>query len=835
MAQLVVLYNPLDTSRRRRFALENGTRLIEWADRNEPAPTECSRDIFVNGRRLEDPAYKTQPGDEILIAFHPGTGAEIGAYILQTLIAAAISFVLGKIFAPSRPKSANTPSPSQVYGIAPARNAARLGEPIPVAYGEVILLPDYAAQPYVEYIDNEQHLRALLCLGQGEFQIDDMLLGDSSASLLPLDVAMFQKFGPADHASTFGTIQTASGVRENVVTSADVADQELLAPNEETSGTPSTWYWQATDWSSTPANGQPVPPPGFIDLSGADNESQMLALLPANPAIGTEVDAYIDSFVSGGITYVYTIHYIASIYTAGQVVPDGSLVPAPGGGALGATKWVGAFETCKAGQTGTSVELDFVFAGGLYAMDGSGNLTDRTVTMLVDIQKIDNNGVPVGAVIRTNASYTAKANTAQRYTRKIAVAAGRYTVKVARSTPSTAKASTSDRATWTGLKFELVTAAPAGSVYGNVTLAAVKLRASNAVSSDAAASIRFRVVRKLPPPSGGALAATVNPADAFADILCAPYGGNRPRNGEELDLVELEAARLRWAGHNGFNAVFDQPSTVWEALTLSVQTVTAAPLPVGSRMTVIQDGVQPVRAQMFTDANIAAGSLQINHAFDRDGTPAGVRVEYRDPRTFSAAAYLLPPNAPDYETISLFGCTDQGVAAEHARLIDNRRRLQRTSITFATELEGLSVLPGDRIGVQSGMPRWAQGARVVSVSGLTLHLDAPLTWTAGQTHALQLRDTEGHPIKVSPVLAGATPFDVVVPSLPFAPVGYGEDQEPTTVAFGIDGQEITDWTVQTMQPQGDRVQIQAVNYEPAIWAGAAAHLLQPLPFYEAKR
>jgi hypothetical protein len=831
MAQVVILYNPLDTSRRRRVALENGVRLIEWADLHEPAPKECTRDIWVNGRRCEDAEYVTKPGDEILIAFQPGTLAEVGYAILQALVAAAISYVVGRIFGPSKPKSANTPSPSQVYGIAPSRNAARLGEPIPAAYGNVILLPDYAAQPYVEFVDNEQRLFALLCLGLGEFVVHEMLLGDSSASLLTPEVALFQIFGPADHGSTFGTIQAASGVRENVVTSADVADQELLAPNEESGGAPSTWYWEAADWASTPT----PPPAGYLDLSGAANESEMLALMPANPTIGDEVDAFIAEIVSGGVTYYYTIHYIAAHYSPGQVVPDGSLIPAPGGGALGATKWIGPFETCKAGQQGISLELDFIFGAGLYSMDGSGNLADRTVTFLVERRQIDDNGNPIAAPIQNSVTFTAKSNTAQRYTHKIPVTQGRYTVKVARVTPSAIQVNTVDRGAWTGLKFELVNLSPGAEVYGNVTLAAVRLRASNGVASDAASSIRFRVTRKLPPPSGGAVAATVNPADVFADIVTAAYGGNRPRNGDELDLAELEAARLRWSGHNGFNAIFDQPSTVWEALSLSVQTVGAAPLPVGSRMTVIQDGVQPVRAQMFTDANIVAGSLQITYAFDRDGTPHGVRVEYRDPRTFSAAAYLLPVGAPDYESVSLFGCTDSAVAAQHARLIDNRRRLQRTNLVFVTELEGLSCLPGDRIGVQASMPRWAQGARVVRVTGLVLELDAALLWTAGQSHALQLRDPEGHPHKVAGVTPGASSFHVVLPSLPFEPVGYDGDMEPTTIAFGVDGQEITDWTVATMRPEGERVVIEAVNYNPAVWANTAAHLLDPLPFDEDKR
>ena len=404
----------------------------------------------------------------------------------------------------------------------------------------------------------------------------------------------------------------------------------------------------------------------------------------------------------------------------------------------------------------------------------------------------------------------------------------RYRVRCSRVTNSDGKTNTGDRCIWTGLKFQLN--APAGGtvVYGNVTLAAVKLKASNGVASDAASSIRFRVTRQLPPPAGGTAVATVNPADAFADIVCAPYGGNRLRNGDELDLAALAAARTRWLGHNGFNAIFDQPSTVWEALGLSVQTVSAAPLPVGSRISVMQDGVQPVRAQQFGDANIAAGSLQVQHAFDRDGTPLGYRVEYRDPRTFSPAAYLAPAGAPDYETISLFGCTSATVAAQHATLLANRRALQRTTVSFTTELEGLSCLPGDRIGVQASMPRWAQGARVVSVSGLALTLDTALSWTPDAVHAVQLRDQAGKPHRVTNVVRGSSDFEVVLPSLPITPVGFGESSEPTFLAFGIDGQEITDWTVTSMQPQGDQVAISAVNYEPAVWAGAAAHLMVPL-------
>jgi hypothetical protein len=839
MASLIVLYNPLDTSRRRRVELPDGTPLLDWLDENEPAPGTCTRDVWLNGEQLTDRAYCTQAHDEVLVSIKPGTGYEVAAFVAKAFFSFLIGLLLTNIFSPKRPKAGTVPSPSQVYGLAAPRNSARLGEPIPVIYGTVLALPDYAAQPYTEYLNNEQYLYALLCLGQGEYVVHSMTLGNSDASVLPPEIAKYQIFGPGDHASTLGVIQAATGVRENVVTSVDVSDQELLPPNAASDITPSTWYWRASGirYVQVPPEVPPAFPPVY-DLTGANGVLEQLAILPQNPAIGVGVEAVTgSSFYNGGdsggdVTTYDVTTLIASDYDPAAAIPPGSLVPPPGFVTIGTTKWVGPFETCKAGQRGSSLELDFAFAGGLFTMDNAGNLGGISVTVTIEYQPIDDNGAAAGAVISFEQSFSGATNTALRFTEKYAISLGRYRVRVSRKSNSDGKASTSERLNWTGLKFMLSPPVPLGPVYGDVTLAAVTLRASNGIASDAASSIRFRVTRKLPPPEGGALAATSNPADAFADIVCAAYGGNRPRNADELDFDALNAGRARWLAHNGFNAVFDQPSTVWEALGLSVQTVSAAPLPVGTRMSLMQDGAQPVRTQLFTDANIATGSLAINHAFDRDGTPLGVRVEYRDPRTFSAAALLDPPGAPDYETVSLFGCTDAEVAQQHATLTQNRRRLQRTSISFTTELEGLSCLPGDRIGVQASMPRWAQGARVVKVAGLVLTLDKALSWKAGALHAVQLRDPQGRPFKVSPVSLGATHWEIVLPSLPFAPVAHGDDMEATSLAFGVDGKEITDWTVTAMQPQGDTVTIQATNYDPAVWDGAAAHLLDPVPQLE---
>jgi hypothetical protein len=827
VADVVVLANPLDVSRRHRLRIGDGEPLLDWLALHEPEVESLERRVFVNGAECTDRAYRTRPGDEVLVAFAPGVGVPIGVYILNTIIAAAISFIVGKIFAPTQPTAADTPQASQVYGIAPPRNAVRLGQPIPVIYGSVICLPDFAAQPYVRFEGNEQFLCAVLCVGLGEYLVDELLLGPTSAVPL-VDIVQWRAYTPAQHGSAFGVIEGASNVRENVVTSPAVGDQELVAPNAGGALIPSTWYWALSNFQRTASN------PGGLDLTTSGSVTAKLAKLATvagpTPALGTAIFCTLgydgSSYTSGT--------YTATAYTAGQQTAPGALIPPPTYSQAGQAKWLGFFEVCKSGQRGALLELDFVFGGGLYTGDASGNLNNCTVTVAVEAQPIDDNGANAGAVVAYTETFTAKDNTPQRYTRPHAVPSGRYKVRTQRTSNADLKVSTSDHVTWAGLKFQL-NPPPVGTVvYGNVTLVAVTMRATNGVAADAAGSLRFRVRRCLPPLGVGAAVPTRNPADAFVDVVTAAYGGARPVNADELDLDELTASRALWDTHDGFNAIFDQTSTVWEALGLTVQTVHAAPLPVGSRMSLIHDGVQPVRSQLFTDANVAAGSLQVTHNFDTTGTPAGVRVNYRDPRSFSPVALLTPPDAPDYTTVELFGCTSASVAAEHAALIAAKRSLQRSTVQFTTELEGLNVLPGDRIGVQAGLVQWAQGARVERVAGLVLTLDTALVWTAGATHAALLRDPTGAPVRLVGVTPGATPRELVLPEAPgFTLIGAADTQEPTALSFGVVDKEVTDWTVGKVTPNGDSVTLEAVNYAAAIYAGAAEFTRAPYALAEA--
>ena len=251
-----------------------------------------TRRVWVDGQEITETAYIVGERDEILAAMRPAflgfSAAVIYQAIATAIISAAISFVLSKVFGPKKPSAGNTPTPSQVYGIAPTRNSARLGEPIPVVYGNPIVVPDYASQPYTTFVNNEQFFSAILCIGEGYHEVQEMLMGDSSAAALPSDVASFTVFDPSEHLSTYGVIRDATGVYENVVSSADISDQELLAPNASDSYTPSPWFWATTLVQTTTAI-----PPGALDMRGMTVD-QKLAALPQDPALGTQAVGVIE-------------------------------------------------------------------------------------------------------------------------------------------------------------------------------------------------------------------------------------------------------------------------------------------------------------------------------------------------------------------------------------------------------------------------------------------------------------------------------------------------------------------------------------------------------------
>lgn len=151
-----------------------------------------------------------------------GVASTVGTALISAGIAFAGSALLNVLIPPPTP-SANassgfgeTSTPSPTYSLQAQGNQARLGQPIPVIYGQHNVYPDLAATPYASYHGNDQYLYQLLCIGQGEYEIEHIRIEDTPMSSFA--EITHEVIPPGGTVTLFDV---------DVVTAPEVAGQEL--------------------------------------------------------------------------------------------------------------------------------------------------------------------------------------------------------------------------------------------------------------------------------------------------------------------------------------------------------------------------------------------------------------------------------------------------------------------------------------------------------------------------------------------------------------------------------------------------------------------------------
>jgi sulfur carrier protein ThiS len=141
------------------------------------------------------------------------------------LLISAASLLINMLVPPERPRPQNQlQDTSSTYDVNLAGNRARLGSPIPVIYGRMMLFPDFAANPYFEYQRNEQSPNgdqfyyALFAIGHGDYNIERVMIEDTSIDYF---------FDVQYNVLLPGVLPTL--VNPVVVTAPEVAGQECRA------------------------------------------------------------------------------------------------------------------------------------------------------------------------------------------------------------------------------------------------------------------------------------------------------------------------------------------------------------------------------------------------------------------------------------------------------------------------------------------------------------------------------------------------------------------------------------------------------------------------------
>lgn len=173
-----------------------------------------------------------------LAAFAPAIAGAIGAKLGvaagtfgASLIKAGVGLLgnalINALIPPPQPpkpqQRAQAAAPSPTYNLSAQGNQARIGQSIPVLYGEMRIFPDFAAQPYAEYESNQQYLYQLFCLTQGEATFDnaDVYIEDTP----------IVNFGADHEIELIRPNQTSALFPNEVFNVSEVSGQELTGPN----------------------------------------------------------------------------------------------------------------------------------------------------------------------------------------------------------------------------------------------------------------------------------------------------------------------------------------------------------------------------------------------------------------------------------------------------------------------------------------------------------------------------------------------------------------------------------------------------------------------------
>lgn len=445
---------------------------------------------------------------------------------------------------------------------------------------------------------------------------------------------------------------------------------------------------------------------------------------------------------------------------------------------------LGPFTANPAASVANYLAVDVVCPRGIYYANDDGSLAGKSISFTVEARPIDDNGAPLAGFSTLGAETLAAAtSTPQRFSFRYAMAGGRYEVKLTRTDAKDTSSRVGHELVWSGLRAYLL---DSGN-FGNVTLLAVKMRATNNLSSQSSRKISVIATRKLYHWTGAAWAgpyATRSIADALADA-CQTVGLPDSR----IDLAGLAALHATWAARGDtFDARFDSTSTFWEAITQIARAGRCKAFMQGGIMRFARDEAMSLPVALYSMRNIRRGSFSLDFMTPSEDTADAVEVSYFDesswkPRRLRCA--LAGSSAVRPAKVELFGVVNREQAYREGLYMAAANRYRRTLIKFSTEMEGFIPSFGDLVAINHDLPQWGQHAEVVAwnAGAREAILSEPMTWSTG-AHYIGLRRRDGSVSGPYTVTAGTDAYRVVLAESPDITPYTGGDEERTHAVFG---------------------------------------------------
>lgn len=680
---------------------------------------------------------------------------------------------------PSSLRQANLAAPSPTYNLQAQGNLARLEEAIPEHFGRCIAFPDFAALPYLEYAGNEQYLYQLLCIGRGEYNIEAIRIEDTPVTSFA--EITYEVVPPGGSVTLFPS---------NVATSGEVSGQELPGRRAATysqSGTTVT-----------------------VTLTDHGLGTGRMVYLDFTSGSATDGEFTVASAPTGS---TFTVTAASSLTTSGNV---------------DVYTYIGPFVANASGTDANALGIDVVLPRGLYSVVGS-SVESMSVTYEVSAQEIDDGGTPIGswAVLGTETISDATTTPQRRSARYGLATHGRYRVRVRRTDVQQTASTYGHELWWGGLRAYL----PETRDFGDVTLLAMRLRASNNLSAQASRKVNVICTRKLPVWNGSEWSA---PQATTSIAWALAYVARQALDDARIDLAALLALDAVWQTRGDkFNGRFESAISLWEALSKIAMAGRAKVFMQGGVLRVVRDEAQATPVALFSMRNIVRGSFSVDYLMPTVESADAVEVSYFDEAYWAPQRVLCQLDgytADKPARVDLFGVTSRTQAFREGLYQAASNRYRRKLIRFATEMEGFIPSPGDLVAIQHDMVSWGQHAEVVgwNAGTKTLTLSDPMTFGAG-THYVALRTKGGGVDGPYVATAGSTAKELVLATTPAVTPYAGDAYERTHITFGPGETWRQPAKVVAIKPRGlAQVEIECVNEDPSVHTAENGETAPPI-------
>ncbi|TVU83801.1 hypothetical protein FQP85_08475 [Pseudoalteromonas neustonica] len=794
-----------------------GQTVNSWLKANVPAYAELEQPLFsvnINSRHVLPSEWDTctfKHNDNIKFVVESKDPATI-AYAVIAVIAIGVA-----IYATNQiPDNYNStvPDGSSIYDVNTQGNKPKLMGVIPENAGRHKVFPDYLTMPRKEYINNEQWLYLMLCVGKGSYEIlpEDILIANTPINRYVGDVDC-QVFGPGEDV-------TVHEAYRNVYTSSEVGATsgstgiELKGRVTSTGGNNGSYVYSFQGDKIVAYKVEYEPEIGTIKYK-APIPFQLGEIITIQYSLDGQNDGYFEILelnVNGNQVNKVDGQFQddpqwTSFFTENE---SNATIFVESGGGDG--QFNGPFFACPDGEVTDKIWLDFLFPQGLGELDDDGNFLSCSVTIRIEYRNAgEENWTAVDDKVFTDST-----NDQLGFTFPIELPQKiRPELRVKRVTAANDDTRIYDDIYWTSLKAELGSA----TSYEGMTTIAVKIRGTNALAGSAENKFNVIATRILPVYENGAWSAprpTTDIAPFFTHVI-----KSSGHSDSKIGLDEINTLHPVWHNRGDeFNAVFDSGSTMFEVLKRVLAVGFAEPTIDYGRIIPVRDQQRTIFQHMYQPDNYI-GFLERTITLIDDDEHDGVEVECFSPITWKSETILclLPGDlGVNPEKVRAFGITSRDKAYQFGMRKRRARRYRRTSFTFKTEMDALNSRYLDYCALADDIPGYEQTGRVEYIVGRSVYVDAVLKWQSGQSHILALRKPDGTLSGPYTATIGSSSNEVIIDSdIDFAPVFDGS-MEPPLYMFGITNKWCNAVLIRDIKPSSvDKVNVTAELYDDRVY------------------